>query len=104
MEKNLKKDYIGLPWWSSGKEPTLQSGGHQFDPWAGKIPYSTGQLSLWPQYWARALEPSSPRARAPHQKSHQNEKPVHHNLKVTPDTATKESSRAAVNTQYGQNR
>ena len=33
------------PWWSSGKEFTLQCRGHWFNPWSRKIPYAVGQLS-----------------------------------------------------------
>ena len=63
MGKNLKKDYIGLPWWSSGEEPAVQSRGHQFAAWAGKIPCSTGQVSLWATLLgpcSTALKPWSP--------------------------------------------
>ena len=35
----------GLPWWLSGKESTCQCRRHGFNPWSGKIPHATEQLS-----------------------------------------------------------
>ena len=35
----------GLLWWLRGKEPNFQCGRHGFDPWSGKIPNATEQLS-----------------------------------------------------------
>ena len=35
----------GLPWWRSGEESTCQFRGHGFEPWSGKIPHATEQLS-----------------------------------------------------------
>ena len=35
----------GLAWWLSGKEPTCQHRRHGYDPWSGKIPQATQQLS-----------------------------------------------------------
>ena len=35
-----------LPWWLNGKEFTWQCRRHGFDPWFGKIPHASGQLSL----------------------------------------------------------
>ena len=37
---------MGLPWWSSGKESAWQCRGQGFNPWSGKIPHTSGQLSL----------------------------------------------------------
>ena len=34
-----------LPWWLSGKESTCQCSGRRFDPWSGKIPCASEQLS-----------------------------------------------------------
>ena len=31
----MKIEVKRLPWWSSGKESTLQCGGREFDPWSG---------------------------------------------------------------------
>ena len=41
----LKKEWVGLPWWLSGKEPTCRCRRHRFDPWSGKIPHAVEQLS-----------------------------------------------------------
>ena len=41
--KNVKRQ--GLPWWLSSKESTCQCKRCGFDPWSGKIPHATGQLS-----------------------------------------------------------
>ena len=40
-----KSSNQGLPWWLSGKESACQCRTHGFDPWSGKIPYITEQLS-----------------------------------------------------------
>ena len=42
IKENL---YMGLPWWLSGKESTWKCRRHGFDPWSGKIPHPTKQLS-----------------------------------------------------------
>ena len=39
--------YQGLPWWLSGKESICQFRRQGFDPWSGKIPHATEQLSPW---------------------------------------------------------
>ena len=38
-------DNGGLPWWHSGWESACQCGEHGFDPWSGRIPHATEQLS-----------------------------------------------------------
>ena len=46
ITKLLAKNYVsGLPWWLSGKESACQCRRYQFDPWSGKIPHATKQLS-----------------------------------------------------------
>ena len=40
-----RKGIKGLPWWSSGWESTCQCRGQGFNPWSGKIPHATEQLS-----------------------------------------------------------
>ena len=35
------------PWWLSGKESTYQCRRHRSDPWTGKIPHASKQLSSW---------------------------------------------------------
>ena len=42
---DLKKEER-LPWWCSGWESACQCRGHGFEPWSGKIPHGTEQLSL----------------------------------------------------------
>ena len=42
----LREAYLGLPRWSGGEEFALQCKGRQFDPWSGKIPRVTRELSL----------------------------------------------------------
>ena len=69
------KNMTGLPWWLSGKEPTWQCRRHRFDPWSGKIPYVSGQVSPWatttePVLWSlgpATTESTCPRASAPQQ-------------------------------------
>ena len=78
---NQKEGTRGLAWWHSGKESSCKCSGHRFDPWSGKIPHASEQLSPCatttepgkPHYWAQVLQllnPEHPRARAP-----QREKP-----------------------------
>ena len=43
--EEIKNKQTVLPWWSSGWESTCQCRGHGFDPWPGKIPHATEQLS-----------------------------------------------------------
>ena len=40
-----KNTLHGLPWWHSGQESACQCRGHRFNPWSGKIPHATEQLS-----------------------------------------------------------
>ena len=42
----IKIYYFGLPWWCSCQESACQWRGHGFEPWSGKIPHATEQLSL----------------------------------------------------------
>ena len=37
----------GFPWWLSGKESACQCRKHGFNPWSGKIPHASEQLSPW---------------------------------------------------------
>ena len=37
---------LGPYWWLSGKESACQCRRQEFDPWSGKIPHATEQLSL----------------------------------------------------------
>ena len=47
---------MGLPWLSKCWEAACQCRGHGFDPWSGKIPHATRQLSLC----ATTTEPACP--------------------------------------------
>ena len=59
----IKKNCLGIPWWSSGWESACQCRGHRFNPWSGKIPHATEQQSLW----ATITEACLPRVCAPQQ-------------------------------------
>ena len=37
---SLKRYFVGLPWWLSGKEPSCQRRRHGFDAQSGKIPHA----------------------------------------------------------------
>ena len=39
------KNSLGLPWWLSDKESACQCRRHRFDPWSGKIPHASEQLT-----------------------------------------------------------
>ena len=39
------KHCFRLPWWLSGGESTCQFRRHGFDPWSGRIPHASEQLS-----------------------------------------------------------
>ena len=43
--KAFKNADMGLPWWSRGWESAGQCRGQEFNPWSGKTPYATEQLS-----------------------------------------------------------
>ena len=54
----LLKVNLGLPWWLSSKVAICQCSRHGFDPWLGKIPHATEQLSqsvtaTEPVLWSR---------------------------------------------------
>ena len=54
---HLKHLRLGLPSWLSEKESAYQCRRHRLDPWSGKIPHATGQLSQWattsePELWS----------------------------------------------------
>ena len=51
LAENFRKEFMiktffgGLPWWHSGWESACQCRGYGFEPWSGKIPHATEQLS-----------------------------------------------------------
>ena len=53
LDFGVKGRWRGLPWWLGGEESAYQCRRHMFDPWSGKIPYASEQLSLC----ARTIEP-----------------------------------------------
>ena len=70
---------LGASWWLSGKEPTHHCRRHRFNPWFGKIPHATEQLSLYART-TEACVPWSPSA--PQQEAHALQQRVasaHHN-------------------------
>ena len=90
--ENLKLTQ-GFPRWFSGEEPTVQCGGHGFDPQPGtKVPHVTGQLSLCaittepgPQLLSqRALEPTHGTRQACRGRNGR-KKPTHHKDPVQPE-------------------
>ena len=50
---------LGVPWWLSGKESICQCRRHGLDPWSGKIPHATEQLSPCTTTTACTLEPQT---------------------------------------------
>ena len=91
----------GLAWWSSGEGATCQCRRHSFDPWSGKIPQATGQLS------PRATTAAAPVLQTP--ESTTRETTTVRSLWTTtgeqpPLAATRESPGAAVKTQHNQNK
>ena len=51
LQSGEKINFWGLLWWLSGKESICQCRRHWFDPWSGRIPHATEQLS-----WGTAIE------------------------------------------------
>ena len=76
-----KKKAPGLPWWRSGKEPASQCRRWGFNPWSGRIPDASWQLSPC----ATVTEPA-----LCHERSLCSEKPT-----------TRESPRTAAKAQLG---
>ena len=87
----LLKDSHGLPLWLSGKESACQCRRHWFDHWSRKIPHAAEPLSLCSRAQEpQPLRPTSSRAHASQQGSHRNEKPMHHDYRISPARPTKE--------------
>ena len=94
----ITKMLTGLPWWHSGKESTCQCRGHGFEPWSGKIPHATEQLSLC----ATTTEACAPRSCAPQQEKSLQWEARAPQWRVAPRAATRESPHAAMKTQSSQ--
>ena len=69
----IKKTSWGLPWWCSGWESACQCRGHGFEPWSGKIPHATEQLSPW----ATTTEPARLEPVLHNKRGRNSERPVH---------------------------
>ena len=54
------------------KHLSANAGGHWFDPWSGKTPHASEQLSS-------SIEPEEREPVLHNERSHCNEKPLHHN-------------------------
>ena len=70
--ENELKEMVGLPWWLSSKESACQCRRGGFNPWSGKIPYATEQLTP-------CTATAKPCTLQPvlHKRSHRNGKPTH---------------------------
>ena len=89
-----------LSLWSRCEESTCQWSRHKFDPWPGKIPSSSGQLSLW----NTITEPMLLRAHAPQQgKPPPREAPALH-LESSPCSPHLEKAQAVVRPSTAQNK
>ena len=67
-------------WWSSGWESKYQCRAHGLDPWSGKIPHASEQLSPC----TTATEACLPRTQAPQQEKPLQWKPIHCDKSVVP--------------------
>ena len=81
----------GLPWWSRGHGSACQCRGCGFDPWPGKSPHSSEQLS--PR--ATATEARTLAPALCNKRSHRKEQPVHHSQRAATTGAPRESLCAA---------
>ena len=88
----------GLPWWRSGWESACQCRRHGFEPWSGKIPHATEQLSLW----ATTTEPACLELVLRDKGGRDSERPVHRDEEWSPLAATRESPRTEMKTQHSQ--
>ena len=88
-------EYVGFSWWSSGEEPSCQCRGHGFNPWSGKIPHATRQLS---PHASELLKPACLEPVPCNDRSHHNEKPAHRNEEWSPLTTARESLCMAMKT------
>ena len=97
LEKTIIwKDTCGLPWWRSGWESACQCRGHGFEPWSGKIPHATEQLSLC----TTTTEPAHLEPVLRNKRGRDSERPAHRNEEWPPLAATGESPRTETKTQH----
>ena len=94
-QKQQKK---GLPWWHSGWESACRCRGHGFEPWSGKIPHATEQLSPW----AITAEPARLELVLHNKRGRDSERPAHHDEEWPLLAATGESTRTETKTQHSQ--
>ena len=92
----VKNRSVGLPWWRSGWESACQCRGHGFDPWSGRIPHATEQLSPW----ATTTEPARLEPVLRNERGHDNERPAHRDEEWPLLAATRESPRTETKTQH----
>ena len=90
------KKYQGLPWWRSGWESACQCRGHGFEPWSGRIPHATEQLSPW----AATTEPARLEPVLCNKRGRDSERPAHRDEEWPPLAATRESPRTETKTQH----
>ena len=92
----FEKEEERLPWWLSGTESACQCRRREFDPWSGKTPYATEQLSLCSgARELQLLKPVCPGACAPRQEKRsqrevcapQLESSPHHGRKKSPHSS-----------------
>ena len=92
------KNEMGLPRWHSGWESAWECRGHGFEPWSGKIPHATEQLSPC----ATTTEPAHLKPVLRNKRGHDSERPVHRDEEWPPLAATRESPRTETKTQHSQ--
>ena len=96
-KKLIQKDTCRLPWWHSGWESACRCRGHGFEPWSGKIPHATEQLSPCATTTEPAhLEPCSA------MRGRNSERPSHRNEKWPPLATTGESPHTETKNQHSQ--
>ena len=94
--RNYTKLYNTLPWdFPSGavdRKSSCEGRGHGFDPWSGKIPPASVQVSMHaatteaPSFCSKTREATAMRSSLPQQKV----APAHHNYRESPHTVTKD--------------
>ena len=98
MQMEIKRKLEGLPWWCSGWESACQCRGHRFEPWSGKIPHATEQLSPC----ATTTEPVRLELVLHNKRGRDSERPAHRDEEWPPLAATRESPCTETKTQQSQ--